>query len=267
MSTKQTSFRTRNPLTWCFHCNTSRWVHNATTSQGIPPNAGVPRPALEFPDAPYLPLPEPRLPESPLDGLLRQRISCRNFSSTAIELQALSDLLFTGYGVLGVGEFGALEFLERPVPSGGGLYPLELFVLANAVNGLDPGIYHYRAVGHYLEQLRQVQLPLALREYLIMGQTSLAKAPALVVLACELGRTLDKYGDRGYRYLLLEAGHVMQNINLAALSVNLGSCNIGGFFDRELGDLLCLNADTAVPLYAMALGQPEHADRSESRAG
>ncbi|MCU7919083.1 MAG: SagB/ThcOx family dehydrogenase [Candidatus Thiodiazotropha sp. (ex Epidulcina cf. delphinae)] len=267
MSQKEPSFKRNHPLTWCYHHNTSRWVHNATASTQTGPDAGIPQPALEFPDAPQVRLPAAQLPDAGMDQLLRNRLSCRRFSPQPLALQTLSDLLFVGYGILEIGEFGNLEFLERPVPSGGGLYPLELFAIVNQVSGLESGIYHYRPVGHYLEQLRKVLLPKALREYLIMGQASLAVAPVLLVVASVVGRSLGKYGDRGYRYILLEAGHMMQNVNLAAISHGLGSCNIGGFFDQELGELLCLDPDLAAPLYATAIGHPDSADRRTLRAG
>ncbi len=74
-------------------------------------------------------------------------------------LADLGAVLAAGYGVDGAVRRGALEFLERPIPSGGGLYPLELYVLARAIGGVEPGVYHYAPVVAGLEQLRTVELP------------------------------------------------------------------------------------------------------------
>jgi len=76
---------------------------------------------------------------------------------------------------------------------------------------------------------------------------------------------MKKYGDRGYRYILLEAGHVMQNLNLACTSLGLGSCNIGGFFDDELAGLLGLPVAQEAVLYAVAIGMPAATGRQQQR--
>lgn len=92
------------------------------------------------------------------------------------------------------------------MPSGGGLYPLELYLLARRAEGVEPGVYHYAAVAHGLEQLREVLVPRPLSDYLFMGQHYATDAAAVVVIAAEVEHTLVKYGDRGYRYVLFEAG-------------------------------------------------------------
>src|SRR5262245_9738467 len=88
-----------------------------------------------------------------------------------------------------------------------------------------------------------------------MGQHYLTDAVAVAVIAADVERTLAKYGDRGYRYVLLEAGHCAQNLNVAAAALGLGTCNAGGFFDQELADLLTIDTDAEVHLYAVAVGR------------
>jgi SagB-type dehydrogenase family enzyme len=88
----------------------------------------------------------------------------------------------------------------------------------------------------------------------------------VVVITAVPGRSLWKYGDRGYRYLLLEAGHAAQNLNLAAVEAGLGCCNLGGFFDEELAGLLLVDTEEEMPLYAVAVGVPASSDRDEQRA-
>jgi SagB-type dehydrogenase family enzyme len=256
------AFRRHTPIAWTFHRNTGRWAHNATTAQG----EALPAPAKEHPAAPWFPLPEPVVPVMPLLEAIAGRFSCRRFHASPMPLDALASLLHSGYGVLGRTSIGPLEFLERPVPSAGGLYPLEVYVLVRNVVALEPGVYHYVPVAHGLEQLRDVLVPGALQEYLFMGQPLAREAGVMILIAADAPRLLRKYGDRGYRYILFEAGHVAQNLNLTATALGLGSCNLGGFFDQELGNLLALEQDTEIVLYGVAIGVPESGTKDALRA-
>jgi SagB-type dehydrogenase family enzyme len=255
-------FRTDHPIAWMFHRNTSRWLHNSMETQSAV--EGVPRPPIEFPEAEFTPL--PRHQQTPLSRLLGQRLSCRRFADDALNLNQLGDLLHVGYGVTGATTFGPFEFLERPIPSGGGLYPLELYCLVRNVTGLTPGIYHYTPVTDGLEQLRETALPTRLITYLFMGQPVAADAAVIIVLTAVVERSLGKYSDRGYRYQLFEAGHVAQNIGLGAAEQGLGVCSLGGFFDDELATLLNINPEDEVALYGIAAGVPAGQDRQHLRA-
>lgn len=255
-------FRTDHPVAWAFHRNTSRWLHN--TIDGPAAGDSAPRAPKELPDAPFVRLP-PR-PVTTLSELLAVRASCRSFAAHPLPLADLGALLHAGYGVHGRTLLGALEFLERPVPSGGGLYPLELYVLARTVADLEPGVYHYAPVTNGLEQVREVSLPARFLTYLFMGQSVAVEAAALIVITAVVSRSLTKYADRGYRYQLLEAGHVAQNIGLAALEHDLGACSLGGFFDDELAALIDADPELEVPLYAIAVGIPAESDHRAQRA-
>ena len=258
-----TTFRTSHGVAWLFHRNTSRWLHNSL--DGGLDGADVPQAPKEHPLAPFTLLPDRGAPTD-FEELLRRRNSCRSFDDGPIHLSQLGSVLSAGYGVTGHSRLGALEFLDRPVPSGGGLYPLEAYVIARAVDGLTPGVYHYAPVLDGLEQLREADIPARLLTYLFMGQPLAAEAACVMVLTAVVSRSLGKYGDRGYRYLMFEAGHVAQNANLAAVDQGLGACNLGGFFDDELAALLMVDIDLEIPLYAMALGPPASADRDAQRA-
>jgi SagB-type dehydrogenase family enzyme len=255
------AFRDSDPVAWFFHRNTSRWAFHP------PPPAGpeTPQPPKEYVDAPLVRLPAPRLPASTLADAIAARASCRRFGDEAIGLDDLSALLAAGYGVAHRGVLGQAEFLDRPVPSGGGLYPLELYVLAHRVDGLAPGIHHYAPLHHGLEQLVDVPVPPHVVADLFLGQPYVGDAGVVVVLTAVVRRCLVKYGDRGYRYVLFEAGHVAQNLNLAAAAAGLGSCNLGGFFDQDLADVLGLDTEEEVPVYGVAIGRPATADRAEMR--
>jgi SagB-type dehydrogenase family enzyme len=256
------AFRDDQPLAWLYHRNTCRWIFN-TLDSGDEMHA--PQAGKEYPSASAVPLPR-GLPAADLAGLLERRASCRAFADAPLSLDQFGTVLHAAYGVLGAATFGALELLERPVPSGGALYPLELYAIVRAVDGVDPGVYHYFPVAHELEHLRDGPFPRPFLTYLFMGQEYIADAGAILVTTVVPGRFLAKYGDRGYRYLLFEAGHVAQNIDLAALAVGLGACNLGGFFDDELAGLLTLDVEHELPLYATAIGAPAGPDKAEQRA-
>ena len=255
-------FRTDHPVAWTFHRNTSRWLHNSI--DGPPAVDSAPRAPKEFPDAPFTALPAPEA--TPLAELLTHRASCRSFADQPVPLPDMAGLLHAGYGVHGRTRLGALEFLERPVPSGGGLYPLELYLIARSIDTLPPGVYHYTPVTNGLEQLRDVTLPARFLTYLFMGQEVAAEAAAVLVITAVVSRSLTKYADRGYRYQLIEAGHIAQNIGLSAVEHGLGACSLGGFFDDELAALLHCDPDLEVALCAIALGVPaDPADRLQQR--
>jgi SagB-type dehydrogenase family enzyme len=249
------------PVAWTYHRNSSRWAHNAAGAAGDE----LPEPGKESPLLPYTRLPAPRPAATALAELMHARCSCRCFNGTEIALAAIATVLHASYGVTGTSRFGASEFLERPVPSGGGLYALELYLIANRVAGLSAGIHHYVPVHHGLEEVREVSVPRHLLRYLFMGQDAAASAQAIVVIGGDTARCLKKYGDRGYRYLLLEAGHVAQQLNLAALAVGLQTLNVGGFFDDELAALCRMTPVREVPLYAVAVGAADTADRTALR--
>jgi SagB-type dehydrogenase family enzyme len=255
------SFAARFPLAWSYHRNTSRWPFNM---HGLNETGEAPA-FKELLGAPLTELPEPSLPERPLAGLLRERQSCRSFSGSALPLVALSSLLHAGYGITGRAALGGGEFLDRTVPSGGGLYPLELYVLAQHVEGLAGGVHHYVPLGHRLETVVDARLPQHLTAELFLGQPYLMRAGAILVVTAWLARSLWKYEDRGYRYMLLEAGHVGQNVLLAATALGLGALPLGGFFDDDLARLLRLGREQEIPLYACALGTPCGEDREARR--
>jgi SagB-type dehydrogenase family enzyme len=262
MTDAQQTFADSWPAAWTFHRGSSRWMYNAAV-QGD--ESALQGPTLEYPEVEYTPLPLPALPEEPLDRVVRRRFSCRRFTNTPIDLADLSSLLFAGYGVIGRTRIGPLEFLERPVPSAGGLNPLELYVVARNITDLPPGAYHYNSTSHHLGLRRQALVPEPLLTYLFMGQSYASTAAFIIVITGVPHRSFSKYGDRGYRYLLLEAGHVGQNLTLVAMAQKLGVCSLGGFFDDELGNLLRLDAREQPLLYCLAVGIPEPGDRDHLR--
>ena len=254
-------FRHDHPIAWTYHRHTSRWPFNM---HGLNEPTRETPPFKEDFDAPCVDLEPPRLPAIPLAEALAQRSSCRRFAPKPIALSQLGSALHAGYGVLDRIELWG-EFCVRPVPSGGGLYPLELYVLAQRVQGLTAGVHHYVPLGHRLEAVRPDALPANLSSEMFLGQPYLVQAAAIIVIAAVVERSMWKYDDRGYRYIVLEAGHVAQNINLCAAGLGLASLNLGGFFDEDVAALLKLDAQREIVLYGIALGHAEVADRVAAR--
>lgn len=254
-------FRDQTPLAWSYHRNSMRFAHSTEPLDGDTD----PLPARETPDAALINLPDPTTAHVNFFELLSERYSCRQFSVRELELSAVATILHASYGISGRSRIGRLVFYDRPVPSGGGLYPLELTILVSTVKGVEPGFYHYVPVVHGLEHIRESELPKRIRDYLFMGQHQLTTAPVIIIISACFYRSLRKYGDRGYRYILFEAGHVAQNLNLAALALGFGSCNIGGFFDQELGEVMKLDQEMELPLYAVAIGWPRSDNRITNR--
>ena len=142
--------------------------------------------------------------------------------------------------------------MRRPVPSAGALYPLELYVLAPDVRGLAPGIYHYDPYRHSLEALGV--LDRAAFDGAWYEPDVAGRAAAVCVLTAVFARTRCKYDLRGYRFALLEAGHVAQNILLAATAVGSAALPYGGAYDRRLDALLGVDGLHESTVHVVFLG-------------
>jgi SagB-type dehydrogenase family enzyme len=192
------------------------------------------------------PLPEPEPLAGTLGEAIASRRSARAFGLEPLRLSALATLLDAAYGVVET-ENGP----RRTSPSGGALYPLELYALTSDVEGLAPGLYHYDPLRHSLEEL-WLGPPTALGEALVYPEQ--AAAPLLVVVTAMFWRSRFKYSLRGYRFSLLEAGHLMQSLLLACAALGLAGLPIGGFYDRRLERLLSIDGVNEAVLYCAAVG-------------
>jgi SagB-type dehydrogenase family enzyme len=141
---------------------------------------------------------------------------------------------------------------KRPVPSAGGLYPLELYVSTHNVEGLEDAIYHYDARDHELE-FRRAGLFHDQLARMTLGQDMIRTANVVIFIAAIAERTMWKYGQRGYRYVFLDAGHLGQNLYLTATALDLGIVAIGGFFDLEVNEL-CLLPPNEEVIYLLCGG-------------
>ena len=211
--------------------------------------------SLPFEGYPAVPLPREAAPlKLSLADAITTRVSVRDMRPSQLTLKQAGTLLRHAYGVTRE-DNGAFPRPFRVVPSGGALYPLEIFFHSARIKGLRAGLYHYNPAESRLRLLREGDE--ARRIAGAMVQTEVALNAALIVfITAFFERSVFKYKDRGYRFVLLEAGHVAQNLNLVSNALGLGSLNIGGFFDREIDDFLGLDGVTHSTIYMVAIGKP-----------
>jgi SagB-type dehydrogenase family enzyme len=193
--------------------------------------------------------------EMTLGQALEQRRSIRDLALSPMPIEALGRLLHASYGVRGHRRIDGEWSYDRPAPSAGGRYPLEIYVATRMVTSLADGIYHYDARAHELELVREGRAEPSFGD-LAIGQEVLDHANLAIVITAVRDRTMWKYGQRGYRYVWIDAGHVGQNLYLVATALGLGPTAIGGFFDREVSALLSLPEDEEA-IYLVAVGQPK----------
>lgn len=251
-------------MTMAAQCPSSAWSFHIDTSYSPVAHELDPRAERAHDDVAVILPPARSLEDVSLAAAIGGRVSCRRFSSAELTLEEVSAVLVAAYGgVRSVnGSHVNQDAASRPVPSAGARYPLEIHLIVSSVTGLEPCTCRYRPSRHRLVRTGGTISSEAVGE-LFLGQPYLADASAVAVVTATLGPSLARYGDRGYRYVLFEAGHVAQNLNLAASALRLGSLNLGGFWDQPLGRALGLTDQ--VPLYGVALGRASTSDVQEVR--
>jgi SagB-type dehydrogenase family enzyme len=206
----------------------------------------------EYPGARRIELPEPwPRKEMSLDEALRKRTSVRTYSPQPLSLKDLSYLLWACTGIQRIEQ----NYEFRTAPSAGALYPIETYVVANNVEDLDHGLFHYAIRGHLLEELRLGELGLEAARA-ALGQRVCYDAAAVFIWTAIFYRSKWKYEQRGYRYIYMDAGHIGENLYLAATSLDLGACAIGALFDDELNRLLDVDGEEESAIYMAAVSHP-----------
>lgn len=200
--------------------------------QGLPPSE-----TLELrPRETWQALPAPA--KTALDELMAGRSTCRNFDPQfSLPLTELSSVLHRVFGAQATHALapGAIA-LKKNSPSGGGLHPIEAFLLVQRVDGLAPGLYHYHSTAHALEpmQLLSSDAIAPLAHELVAGQTWFANAPVQVLMAARFLRNYWKYRNhpKAWRVIQLDAGHLSQNLYLSATELGYGAFVTGAINDE-----------------------------------
>ncbi|SRR6266851_204277 len=191
-----------------------------------------------------------------LEETIHRRQTLRAFNPwAALPPTLLSRLLAFSCGYTTPVAFGGVPHIafRRAAPSAGATYPIEVYPVILHVAGLPAGVYHYAVNDHSLELLRPGRFHRALAAW-TLHQPYIADTAAVFVLAGFPERICPRYGERGYRYMLLEAGHIAQNLYLLATSYGLGVLSNGGFVDTAINCLVGLNDRTEIALYTVAVG-------------
>lgn len=215
--------------------------------------------SLAYDCLPHIPLPdeiiEPRLS---LTEAMLGRETARAMMPERISLPMVATILRCAYGV---NRDNADTIFPRPfrtVPSGGALYPLEIYLHTAHVDGLEAGLYHYSPAANRLALLRRGDLSRQICQALVQSNLVLDSS-VLVMITALFERSTFKYGNRGYRFTLLEAGHVAQNVNLICHGLGLGATNIGGYFDRQIDEVLGIDGLSHSAIYLLGIGRPAEA--------
>lgn len=203
-----------------------------------------------YPNTPSFRLPKPGDMHGPsFQEIVRQRRSIRSYAARPMSQEALSQLLFCANGINA--ERWGIRL--RAAPSAGALYPIETYVVVHRVEGLEAGVYHYAVQSHALTPIRLGDM----RGRVVQagfGQGFLGEANVVLILTAIFQRLRWKYRERTYRYALLEAGHIGQNIYLAATALEMGACAVGAFDDDAVNALVDVDGQEEAAVYMLAVG-------------
>ena len=220
-----------------------------------------PQPPYEIPveeGKPLIELPDPETIDFggyDLRQAIEERRSLRRYTDESLTLEQLSYLLWLTQGVKKVDE--KRHVVWRTVPSAGCRHPFETYLSINRVDGLEPGLYRYVATEHKLVALRiDGKFNDKLTEA-CAGQRQVDTSAVTFIWAAVPYRTVWRYSERSYRYLYLDAGHVCQNLHLAAESLNCGICAIGAYDDDAADELMGFNPPEMFVIYMASLGHRE----------
>jgi SagB-type dehydrogenase family enzyme len=198
-------------------------------------------------DSTVIILPKPRYDSDvSVEEAILQRRSIRDYTTQPLILQEVAQLLWAAQGITDPRGY-------RAAPSAGATYPLEVYAVIGNVEGVAPGIYQYEPETHQLLRVvdgdKREALAVAAvdQEWVVQGAIN-------IVITAIYERTMDRYGQRGIRYVDMEAGHAAQNVYLQAVALNLGTVVIGAFHDDQVTKILEL-ADDEIPLYIMPVGR------------
>ena len=233
----------------------TRYIYERESDQTL----GVPRPdAIKVRSGEIISLPAIgtlKMPEMPLAKAIEQRRSVRKYSAVPLKQEELSFLLWASSWAKDFRSTEQMEITFRNVPSAGSRHPLETFLDIRRVEGIKPGLYYYHPVKHCLI-LYDDSPEIAAKIYEgCMFQEMIPTAAVNFILTAVPYRTVWRYGQRGYRYLYLDAGHIGQNIHLAAEAIDAGACMIGAFLDEAMNDAIGLDGIDEFVIYIASVGK------------
>lgn len=206
-----------------------------------------------------LPKPNLNLTDMNVFDVIKNRRSIRSFSGQPINQEELSTILFYSGGV--TGEYQQIEGKPHmnlyAYPSAGGLNPSQMYVFITNVDNINPGIYYYNPLENNLKVIKNGFTSNDFKK--ITGSANLAQNASFVIYILGTAYlTGYKYGDRGYRFMTLEAGHLAQNLYLTSTAIGAGAVASGGFLDREILEFLDLEDSDMFVMYEVIVGKPDY---------
>jgi SagB-type dehydrogenase family enzyme len=199
---------------------------------------------------PIIQLPTPVFNELNFWEVLKNRKSLRNFSREPLDINELSSLIF---GITGITRIYP-QYAFRTVPSAGGLFPIESYIILNNVETIEPGIYHYNIKDHSIECLKTGDFRAeAMRGCL--DQKMVYDSAITFIWTAIIERSKWKYLQRCYRYIYMDVGHIGQNFYLTAEALGLAACTIGAIYDDELNNLLEIDGIQETAVYIGITGK------------
>ncbi len=241
--------------TWKDYFEASKYQNMSDPQQ----RKGFPQPPLEMtydPGAALISLPDPNsfsLIAPDFITIVKSRESKRQYTDAALTLAELSYLLWMTQGVKNINE--TQTFTKRLVPSAGARHPFETYLLINRVESIKPGLYRYLALEHKLlpldakEDINQMITEAALK------QKHVQNSAVTFCWVADVARTYWRYDERSFRYILLDAGHVCQNLYLAAETIHCGVCAIAAYDDDLMNEALGVDGEHQFTAYMASLGK------------
>jgi SagB-type dehydrogenase family enzyme len=194
-------------------------------------------------------------PDRPLAEVLLGRRSARVFTAESVELADLSALLYYSVAVTSTNtDSNGITWGERCAPSGGSLYPVDIYCISQNVVGCNEGLYSYDPNLHALQILVPGSYVDRISSATFLGET-VVKAGVVILMVANFPRTKFKYGERAYRFTLLEAGHIAQNMLLVAESLGLGALPVGGYIDDQFNAIIGVDGCEQAVVYAVIIGR------------
>jgi SagB-type dehydrogenase family enzyme len=206
----------------------------------------VSRPLIDLPRAANI-----KITSLDLRQAIEGRRSIRNYSQEPLTIEELSYLLWVTQGVVQVTRGATF----RNVPSAGARHALETYLLINNVRDIPVGIYRFLAIEHKLVEINTDPDITDRITQGCLGQDFVRKSAVTFIWAADAYRMKWRYGERGYRYLHLDAGHACQNLYLGAGSVDCGVCAIAAFSDDHMNELLRLDGVEQFVIYVATVGK------------
>jgi SagB-type dehydrogenase family enzyme len=240
---------------------------------------GVPQPPLEKPypsDAYTIALPEVNhttAPQVDLFACMARRCSRRAYTGEALSLPELAFLLWATQGIKQIIP-GYKKYMKdglntlRPVPSGGAIHPYETYLAINHVAGIDPGVWRYLPLSHQLLQVRPVQnldkeLP-AIFSNPSQNQHYVSQAAVVFFWVCTPYKGEWRYQHTAHKIMLLDVGHICQNLYLAVEAIGGGCCAIGAYYQAKADSFVGVNGTDEYTVYCAAVGRIQGTTTSQA---